>query len=136
MKRRGLIAAYVVLDWLAGAASWTVLFVYRKVMFEQADPSDFAHILGDGRYQLGLALVPAFWLVLHAFAGMYLRPMKRHRILELGQVTLTTLVGVLVLFFALLLDDAIVSYRQYYASLSVLFCGHGSLCSCPRLHVH
>ena len=31
---------------------------------------------------------------------MYLKPMKRHRILELGQVTLTTLVGVLVLFFA------------------------------------
>ena len=64
---------------------------------------------------------------------MYLKPMKRHRILELGQVTLTTLVGVLVLFFALLLDDAIVSYRQYYASLSVLFLGHGSLTLLGRM---
>ena len=106
MKHRGLLAAYVVSDWLAGAASWTVLFVYRKVMFEQAEALDAALIASDGRYQLGLALVPLFWLVLHALAGMYLKPMKRHRILELGQVTLTTLVGVLVLFFALLLDEA------------------------------
>ena len=133
MKHRGLLAAYVVSDWLAGAASWTVLFVYRKVMFEQAEALDAALIASDGRYQLGLALVPLFWLVLHALAGMYLKPMKRHRILELGQVTLTTLVGVLVLFFALLLDDAIVSYRQYYASLSVLFLGHGSLTLLGRM---
>ena len=133
MMRRGLLAAYVASDWLAGAASWTVLFVYRKVMFEQADTLDASTIAADGRYQLGLALVPVFWLVLHALAGMYLRLMKRHRILELGQVTLTTLVGVLVLFFALLLDDAIVSYRQYYASLSVLFLGHGSLTLLGRM---
>ena len=133
MKHRGLLTTYVVSDWLAGAASWTVLFVYRKVMFEQADALDPALIASDGRYQSGLALVPLFWLVLHALAGMYLKPMKRHRILELGQVTLTTLVGVLVLFFALLLDDAIVSYRQYYASLSVLFLGHGSLTLLGRM---
>ena len=133
MMRRGLLAAYVASDWLAGAASWTVLFVYRKVMFEQADTLDASTIAADGRYQLGLALVPVFWFVLHALAGMYLRLMKRHRILELGQVTLTTLVGVLVLFFALLLDDAIVSYRQYYASLSVLFLGHGSLTLLGRM---
>ncbi len=135
MMRKGLLAAYIVSDWLAGAASWTVLFVYRKVMFEQADALDFAHLVSDARYQLGLAMVPVFWLVLHALAGMYLRPMKRHRILELGQVTLTTLVGVLVLFFALLLDDAIVSYRQYYASLSVLFVGHGSLTLLGRMAI-
>ena len=53
MKYRGLLAAYVVSDWLAGAASWTVLFVYRKVMFEQAEALDAALIASDGRYQLG-----------------------------------------------------------------------------------
>ena len=135
MMHRGLLAAYIASDWLTGAASWTVLFIYRKVMFEQAMSLEPTDILGDARYQLGLALVPLFWLVLHALAGMYLNPMKRHRILELGQVTLTTLVGVLVLFFALLLDDAIVSYRQYYASLSVLFLGHGSLTLMGRMAI-
>ena len=60
MMRRGLLAAYVASDWLAGAASWTVLFVYRKVMFEQADTLDASTIAADGRYQLGLALVPVF----------------------------------------------------------------------------
>lgn len=135
MTRPGLLLAYVISDWLAGAASWTILFVYRKVMFDHAEAVGAEDILGDVRYQLGLALVPLFWLVLHGLAGMYAKPMKRHRILELGQVTLTTLVGVVVLFFALLLDDAIVSYRQYYASLSVLLVGHGSLTLLGRMAI-
>ena len=33
---------------------------------------------------------------------MYLRPLKRHRILEIGQVTWTSLLGGLVLFFGLI----------------------------------
>ena len=135
MKPRGLIAVYVFSDWLAGVASWTILFAFRKVVFEQAHALDASIIMSDGRYQLGLALVPMFWLVLHALAGMYLRPMRRHRILELGQVAMTTLVGVLVLFLTLVLDDAVVSYRQYYASLSVLFLGHGSLTLLGRMVV-
>lgn len=133
MKQPGLLSAYLISDWLAGAASWTVLFVYRKIIFDHADGVAADVIFEDVRYLLGLAFVPLFWLVLHALAGMYAKPMKRHRILELGQVTLTTLVGVLVLFFALLLDDAIVSYRQYYASLSVLLVGHGSLTLLGRM---
>ena len=135
MTRPGLLFAYLISDWLAGAASWTILFVYRKLIFDQAEMVGAAEVLEDVRYRLGLALVPMFWLVLHGLAGMYFKPMKRHRILELGQVTLTTLVGVVVLFFALLLDDAIVSYRQYYASLSVLLVGHGSLTLLGRMTI-
>ena len=119
MNRRRIILAYLFTDWLSAAMSWTLLFVYRNVMFEEGTWSDWQICFEDDRFSLGLAIIPVFWLGVHAIAGMYLKPLKRHRILEVGQVTWTTLVGVLVLFFALLLDDAIVSYKQYYASLSV-----------------
>lgn len=133
MNRRGLVILYIILDWIAAAISWTGLFVFRKVRFEGLELTSWLSCFEEGRYQLGLAVIPAFWLILYALAGMYLKPVKRHRILEMGQVTWTSLVGVLVLFFALLLDDAIVSYQQYYASVSVLLLGHWSMTMTGRL---
>ena len=133
MNRRRIILAYLLTDWLSAAVSWTLLFVYRNVMFEEGTWSDWQICFEDDRFSLGLAIIPVFWLGVNAIAGMYIKPLKRHRILEVGQVTWTTLVGVLVLFFALLLDDAIVSYKQYYASLSVLLFGHWTFTLFGRL---
>ncbi len=127
MNKRLLIAAYVVSDWLSGAMSWTVLYVFRKVVFEETTAIEWSDAFADSQYLLGLAIVPVFWLILHGIAGMFARPLKRHRILEVGQVTWTTALGVLVLFFGLLLDDNIKSYRQYYASLSALTTCHLTL---------
>jgi len=127
MNKRLLIAAYVVSDWLSGALSWTVLYVFRKVIFEESQVPKWSEALSDRQYLLGLAIIPFFWLLLHGLAGMFSRPLKRHRILEVGQVTWTTALGVLVLFFGLLLDDNIQSYRQYYASLSALTACHWTL---------
>ena len=135
MNKRFLISAYVVSDWLTGAASWTILFVYRKVRLESAVETTPWDLLDDFRYLLGLFVIPLFWIFIHALAGMYLRPLKRHRILEIGQVTWTSLLGGLVLFFGLLLDDAISSYQQYYASLSVLILSHLSLTIIGRLWI-
>jgi exopolysaccharide biosynthesis polyprenyl glycosylphosphotransferase len=133
MNRNRLLLAYLASDWISAALSWTVLFVYRKVMFEGEALDQWADCFADIRYQLGLVGIPLFWLLLHGVAGMFWKPVKRHRILEIGQVTWTTMVGTLVLFFGLLLDDAIVSYQQYYASLSVLLVGHWSMTLIGRL---
>ncbi|MDA0303602.1 MAG: sugar transferase [Bacteroidetes bacterium] len=135
MNKRILIAAYVISDWLTGAASWTVLFTYRKVRIESALETTIWDVMGDFRYQMGLLAIPLFWIFIHAMAGMYQRPLKRHRILEIGQVTWTSLIGGLVLFFGLLLDDAISSYQQYYASLSVLILSHWFLTLAGRLWI-
>ncbi len=135
MNKRLLIFAYGCSDWLSGAASWTLLFAYRKIYLESTPWSSVSDLVGDFRFQLGLLFIPIFWIALHALAGMYQRPLKRHRVLEISQVTLTTFFGVLVLFFGLLLDDAISSYQQYYASLSVLTIGHWSLTLFGRLVV-
>ena len=74
MKKRFLISAYVVSDWLTGAASWTILFVYRKVRLESAVETTSWDSLDDFRYLLGLFVIPLFWIFIHALAGMYLRP--------------------------------------------------------------
>ena len=68
MNKRLLISAYVVSDWLTGAASWTVLFAYRKVRLESAVETtpwdvlvDFRYLLGPFRHSLVLDLVFMHW---------------------------------------------------------------------------
>ena len=62
MNKRILIAAYVISDWLTGAASWTVLFTYRKVRIESAlettiwDVMDLSQI-GHHPFQMGVGTI-------------------------------------------------------------------------------
>jgi exopolysaccharide biosynthesis polyprenyl glycosylphosphotransferase len=128
-----LRVAYVLTDWLAAAASWSVLFAYRKHWLE---PELFGHPPVEafgGRYRLGLMLVPLFWVGLHAMLGMYQRPLKRHRLLEVGNTLTAAFIGGTVLFFALILDDAIARYQQYYASFAVLVASQWSFTLVGRM---
>ncbi len=128
MRRGGLLFTYVAADWAMAALSWTALFVYRKWAHEGIWPVTF-----DDRFALGLALVPLFWLGLHAMLGLYVRPLKRHRILELGQTVTATFIGSVVLFFALILDDLVTRYQQYYASFALLALSQSLLTLTARL---
>lgn len=119
-KSGALRVAYVLTDWLAAAASWSVLFGYRKLWLEPEAIGFAPEVAFGGRYRLGLMLVPLFWIGLHAVLGMYQRPLKRHRILEVGSTLAAAFLGGVLLFFALILDDTIARYQQYYASFSVL----------------
>lgn len=133
MNPRLLLVGYILLDWAAAAASWTVLYAFRKLRLEPEVLGTDVSLVWSERYMQGLALVPLFWIGLYAVAGMYARPLKRHRILEVGQTLWTTLLGGVFLFFALLLDDTIGRYQHYYASLAVLCLSHFSMTLLGRL---
>jgi len=124
MRTRALRAAYLTADALAAAASWTVLYAFRKAWVEPQALREPVEVVFSERYVQGLVGVVVFWVLLYALAGMYLRPMRRHRILELGQVAATTAVGAFFLFLVLILDDTVAGYRHYYASLAVLASSH------------
>lgn len=74
----------------------------------------------DQRFIQGLVLIPIFWLLLYALMGAYRDVYRKSRLRELIQTFLTTLVGVTIIFFALILDDDIIDYRTYYQSYGVL----------------
>ena len=56
MNKRLLTAAYVISDWLSAAISWSVLYVFRKVVIEEIGPPDWSATLADRQYLLGLAI--------------------------------------------------------------------------------
>jgi len=109
---------------LAAVFGWAVFFVYRKYT---ADPNIFDHpelIYQDKNLFYGLIFIPIFWLCLYIMMGTYRRIYRKARLKELGQTLLITIIGVIILFFALIIDDIIDEYHNYYNSILVLFCCH------------
>lgn len=130
-------AGYIAGDVVASMVAWTTLYLFRKLRLEYApafrDQWFPETMLNDGNFRYGLLFVPMFWLGLYGLAGMHREPFRRHRSQEVGQILWSTLLGTLVLFFVLILDDAISSYKQYYQSLLVLYFGQVFLVIAFRL---
>jgi exopolysaccharide biosynthesis polyprenyl glycosylphosphotransferase len=78
----------------------------------------------DDRYWIAIAVVPIFWLITYTMIGTYRRIYRKSRLKELGQTLISTLLGVTIIFFILILDDAINTYRAYYLSFITLFTLH------------
>ena len=69
-------------------------------------------------------IIPLFWLTIYAVSGTYKNIYTTSRLKEFGQTFLASLVGSLILFFVIILDDEIATYKQYYLSYLTLFSTH------------
>jgi len=124
MNTKLQVAKYVFLDWLAAVLAWSLFYLYRKAFEEYGITDYFNHMIHDNKYWLAIVVVPLFWLLLYTMIGSYRRIYRKARLKELGQTLASTLVGVTIIFFILILDDVINTYRGYYLSFIVLFSLH------------
>jgi exopolysaccharide biosynthesis polyprenyl glycosylphosphotransferase len=124
MKKNRLVYLYFLLDALSAVMAWTILYVFRKRILEVNTAGESAPLEFDSNYQLSLIIIPAFWMLIYWSGGMYQNVLRRYRLQELTETLIASLVGVLIVFFVLLMDDKIVSYKNYYQSLMILFCSH------------
>lgn len=121
MNKNLQVTKYVVLDWLAAFIAWSLFYLFRKY---NEDPEIFNHfnaVTDDDKFWLGVIVVPVYWLVLYTMMGSYRRIYRKSRLKELGQTLIITLIGVTIIFFVLILDDVIMTYRSYYQFFIVLF---------------
>jgi exopolysaccharide biosynthesis polyprenyl glycosylphosphotransferase len=113
--------------------SWSIFYIYRKI---QVEPSVFGYEipieLGQ-RFYLGIGIIPIFWLTLYYLSGSYQDVLRKSKLRELGDTFKIVLIGVVILFFALILDDVIVSYKDYYSSFLILTVLQFVLTYIPRL---
>ena len=126
-------AKYIISDTLSAMLAWAALFLFRKLALEHTGFSDVADVFSDANFWLGLILVPLGWLCLYTIQGAYRNVLRRARLTELLDTLLASLIGVVVIFFVLLVDDNINTYLNYYASFLFLFFVHFSFTYIPRL---
>lgn len=123
MRKRIDTVLYIVLDYLAASASWILFFLYRRYVIEMPLIGERFRLV-DKNFILGALLIPLFWIFLYALLGTYKDVYRKSRLNELGKTLLASFIGVLIIFFILLLDDYVPGYRTYYLSLAVLFLTH------------
>lgn len=128
-------ARYIIADYFSAAIAWTAFYLFRKLYIERIAYGYSIPVELSTQYYLGLAIIPFFWLLLYYLKGTYKHVYEKSRLQELWKTIETTLIGVIFLFFALILDDTIYSYKSYYVSLGALFGIHFTLTYIPRLAI-
>lgn len=122
MNKAKLRFTYIFWDFLASAATWALFFFYRKKYIESSIFGfDIPFEPNDRTLFMGLLFIPLYWLVMYTLTGNYKEVVVRSRLRDIVYAFNTSILGVLLLFFFLLLDDYVSSYTDYYKSFLVLF---------------
>lgn len=134
MSRRGYTILSICFDAIAAAAAWALFFVYRKSVIE-TEKFGYDVFMLDQKFYLGILVIPSFWLLLYWVTGTYRNVLRKSRLKEFGQTLGISLIGVLVIFFSLLLDDTVISYKTYYLTFLTLFLLHFVITAALRLFI-
>jgi exopolysaccharide biosynthesis polyprenyl glycosylphosphotransferase len=133
MSRRVTTMYYLLADLLSAALAWTIFNYYRKTQIDSLKTGQVPDQIFDSRFYLSVIILPVIWVLVYYLSGSYNNVLRKSRINEFVQTLATSIIGVTVLFFVLLLDDSVVSYRLYYKMYFVLFSSHFFITSAARL---
>ena len=126
MKNNKLWVAYLLSDWLSAVFAWSIFNFFRKNIIEK-QPFEI-----DENFKLSIVIIPIIWLLLYFAFGAYKNVYRRHRIKEVSQTLLLTLIGTFFIFFAFLLDDQNPRYQDHYTRIVGLFGIHAIVTFIPR----
>lgn len=133
MKFRKHTLVFVLIDFLAAMLAWFGFFAYRKIFIESDKFGYHIPLEADSNLYLGLLVIPLYWTILYLLAGTYADVWRKSRIKEISRTFSIGLIGVMVLFFSLLLDDEVRSYEVYYKTIITLFTLHVLLTATGRV---
>lgn len=135
-KRIGILL-YLFSDFIAAMLAWFFLYVFRKWKIEGA-PIDLVFenlIWKDPKFFYGVIGLPLLWLLVYFLTGTYTNVYRKSRLRELVNTFIISLIGVTAIFFVLLLDDLVPSYKNYYQTYLVLLSSHFLLTYLGRLWI-
>ena len=117
------IAWYAVTDYISAALAWGFFFFIRKWLLNESI-AEGGELQINLTFWLGITLIPAGWLILYTLVGSYRWLYKKSRLFEFTITFICSLIGCIVLFFVLLLDDVKSDYSYYYLAFFSLFIVH------------
>lgn len=114
---------YIFWDAIAACGSYTVLYIFRRVIIE-SDRFEVNELIFGPSFYMGLILTPIFWVSIYFITAFYRDIYRRSRLKELIYTFNASLLGSIFIFFALILDDWVNSYTDYYQGFLVYFGTH------------
>lgn len=120
-------------DIVGSALAWMLFNLYRKRVIESNLFGIDIRFSPDYKFYLGLVFFTLFWVSMFGLVGLYHDPYRKSRLREFGVSLTITIIGTIVLFFVLLIDDYVVAYQNYYKILLAMFLLVFALTYIPRL---
>jgi exopolysaccharide biosynthesis polyprenyl glycosylphosphotransferase len=121
---------YGVADFFMAMLAWALFFLYRKTIEGVPLSTD---LFADPNFLLGILIIPTGWVMLYSIFDHYVDIYRLSRLNTLTRTFFLTFLGVVFLFFSLVLDDVVRDYHTYYRSFLVLFSLHFLLTALMRM---
>jgi exopolysaccharide biosynthesis polyprenyl glycosylphosphotransferase len=120
-------------DFIAAVIAWIIFFYLRK---ETENPGiTFQEVSLDPKLKQGLILIPLMWMILYSIFDTYRDIYRFSRLETLKSTIFTTFIGVLLLFFTMLMDDTALRYTSYFSLFISLFLIHFVLTAVIRMSI-
>jgi exopolysaccharide biosynthesis polyprenyl glycosylphosphotransferase len=110
-------------DIIAAILAYTTLYIFRKLVVE-SEMFGLTTLVFTKNYFIGLVAIPFFWLMVYIITDFYRDIYRRSRLKDLFYTFNTSFLGSIFIFFALILDDTVASYTDYYRGFFVYFGAH------------
>ena len=127
MKKKYFWLVFLFFDWLSAASAWFCFNFFRKTYIENY------HFELNYKLIYSTIIISVLWVLLYAALGQYKNAYKKYRIKEVTQTISQSLLGIILIFFGLLLDDQINSYQDYYNLVLAIIILHTTLTFLPRI---
>ncbi|MCB9230249.1 MAG: sugar transferase [Bacteroidia bacterium] len=124
MNKTRQVLKYLFMDAIISFGIWLLFFIIRRHLFE-----DYTGPLLDEKFfsiMRPAGVITVYWLILYALFGLYADPYRRSRFKEFLAVLRATLIGVVIIFFLIFLDDLRpkeVQYQFYFYYFMMQFGG-------------
>lgn len=136
MRRNIQASKYIASDFITASVTWLLfnLLRYREIAVYDGFDS-FGTFLSYNPVWGGQFFIPLFWLLLYYFSGYYNKPIGKSRLGEFFTTLITVLIGTLIVFFVLILNELPRSFHIYYELFFFLLGLQFLLTYLPRLSI-
>lgn len=135
MNKKLQTLKYILVDILSAEIVWISFFVYRQSLIDNNLYANFSSIFNEPTFWFGFVLYPFFWNILYVLAGMYRRVYRKTRLIELEQTFVISMIGTLLLFFILLIEDRVLLGKNQAELFFVFLLSHFILTYIGRLFI-
>jgi len=130
MKRFGQYLVFFISDFSASFLGWILFYYLRRHYIEAKDFGVSFQIV------IPAILVSLCWCFLYAYTGLYKTLFRKSRLSETIKIAKITLIGVAIIFFAVLIDDPVDTTTRFRFTYFVYFLVQFSLTAFFRLVVN
>ncbi len=132
MNNKIQISKYIIGDFLSSSLAWIIFNWVRKTCIESSVYGVPIHLQISNYLITSTLIISSFWIFIYWFVGFYHDVYRKSRLIDFYKTITSSVLGVVVIFFTLILDDIIVDYKTYYFSFGVLLILQITISFIPR----